>query len=563
MLWKKSVQFWNDLGLQKKLFAMFLIALLLFMLLVSCILYININDYTRQNTQQEMEKAFQSAKNSIRSKMDRIDNSALLISGNHAIENVLQGKYFSPYDFYYDLKYQFDSTVTALKFICPEINDVNFYMENPSDNLVRSSFRNLDDFAELYPGVPLEDFQSTFWLCSGAKVYLFRKLYDSYSHDLFAIVEISTDSNTLFADLLPRGRMHSYRFLVSDQNGQPLFLRTDCMMDDGQSPLCAREKLPNGWEMSLQQLYFNLPVSSLASNRDILIAFAALAIILIVQRSLLNSIIRRIARLNRYVSDAVDNHFMGEISCADRDEIGNITRNVNSMVRRTRRLINHVYTSQILQKEAEIKMLQAQINPHFLYNTLSILNWNAIRYGDMETSQIIANLSTFYRSALGESSITTTLGEEVDFIQKYISIRKLTCSHEFALQVDVPQALMDFELPRILLQPIVENAIDHGVEALPPGKEGIVRLSAREDGDEIVIQVSDNGPGMSPEQMAAALLPKTHGYGLYNVDERIKLFFEQSHGISLRDNDPSGLVVAMRIPQYISLGVPPLTGSPV
>ena len=555
MLWKKSVQFWNDLVLQKKLFFMFLAALLLFMLLVSCIVYVNINNYTRQNAQQELEKAFQSAKNSISGKMDRIDSSALLISGSRAIENVLQGRYFSPYDFYYDLKYQLDSTVTALKFICPEINDVNFYMENPSDNLVRSSFRDLDDFARRYPALSPDDFPATSWLCRGSKVYLFRKLYDSYSHDLFAIVEISVDSNALFADLLPRNGMLRYRFLLSDLNGRTLFLQTDGAMDERRAPLAAREALGNGWVLSLEQQYLNLPVSSLASNRDILIAFATLALLLAAQRWLLDSIIRRIARLNRYVSDAVDNRFTNEISCPDRDEIGNITRNVNSMVRRTHRLINHVYTSQILQKEAEIKMLQAQINPHFLYNTLSILNWNAIQCGDMETSRIIVDLSTFYRSALSESSITTTLGEEVDFIQKYLRIRRLTCSHEFDLQVDVPQALMDFELPRILLQPIVENAIDHGVEALPPGQRGVVRILAREDGDEIVLQVFDNGPGMTPEQMAAALLPKTHGYGLYNVDERIKLFFEQSHGISLQSNEPSGLVVSMRIPQYVSLDV--------
>lgn len=163
-------------------------------------------------------------------------------------------------------------------------------------------------------------------------------------------------------------------------------------------------------------------------------------------------------------------------------------------------------------------------------------------------------MSAFYREALNMRSITTTVHDELTFLESYLRIRRLTCSHAFSVEIRVDEALVEYELPRILLQPIVENAIDHGIEANPAGEEGTIRIEAQEEDGDIVFTIADNGPGMPEDRLAALLASPPTSHGLSNVNERCHLFFSEEYGVALRNRQPHGLIVQVRVPKYVSLG---------
>lgn len=551
MLWRKFKQLWNDTRLQPKLLILFSLFIAVFVAVFLNLVYYNVNSYNHQSARVESERTQQAIVSALNSKMQRIENATQLITSNNSIENVLLGSYYSTYSFYYDLKYQYDSIITAIKLLCPEITGVNIYLDEVSERMARSSFQSIASFEEEHPNWTLGMLLQAPWQCSGRKINLYHRLYNTSS---YALVEIGIDYDALLNDLTPAS-LEQYALTLRDKSGNTIYEKSDLTCAIAADDLIvSSSNVLGGWQMTLEQNYRNIPFSALVSGNDmaVIVVCCALALFLICL-AVTRSIVNRISLVNKYLSDVVEQNFQGEIQSVGRDEIGNIARNINSMVQRTKALIEKVYTSQIMQKEAQIKMLQAQINPHFLYNTLSVLNWNAINRGDMETSDIITSLSAFYRGALNTSGVTTTLGDEIHFLKTYVELRRITCSHPFTVEFDIPERLRDYELPRILLQPIAENAIDHGIEAITGDEMGLLRVEGREDGDTIVLRITDNGPGMDGEAMLRATRPKTSGYGLYNVNERLKLFFSEQYGIHLDKQLPHGLRVTMRFPKYVSL----------
>ncbi len=193
-----------------------------------------------------------------------------------------------------------------------------------------------------------------------------------------------------------------------------------------------------------------------------------------------------------------------------------------------------------------LKALQAQMNPHFLYNTLSMINWKA-KYSDTpEISKITTLISSFYRTALNRGRDDIRLQEELENTRNYLELKHIMMDGIFTYQIDCPENIADRRIVNFILQPIVENALVHGIA---PNGEGHVSVVARQDGEDILISVIDNGAGMVQEQS----LPQTKkdGYGIYNIDERIKLLCGQNYGVKIMPAE-HGTHVLIRVKQPVS-----------
>ena len=175
-----------------------------------------------------------------------------------------------------------------------------------------------------------------------------------------------------------------------------------------------------------------------------------------------------------------------------------------------------------------MKALQAQINPHFLYNTLSLINWKAIEADAEDISKITLALSTFYRTSLNKGKNVMSLSDELRNMRSYLDIQLMMHDYEFDVEFDVDESIGQYQSLNLMLQPLIENAIAHGIDVKTDGR-GKLTITGKEDGDLIVLTVADNGVGMSDEQAARILTEESKGYGVRNVNERIKLYYGEQY----------------------------------
>lgn len=235
-----------------------------------------------------------------------------------------------------------------------------------------------------------------------------------------------------------------------------------------------------------------------------------------------------------------------------KDEIGTLSRSFNSMIGKLKTLIEEVYQNQISRKEAELRALQAQINPHFLYNTLDAIYWSARIEGAYKTGESVNALAKLFRLALNKGDEITTVEKEVEHLQSYLIIQKMRYTEEPDIVVEVDPAIYPCKTIKLILQPLVENALLHGVSELE--KKGIIRVLGKKVEGDILFEIIDNGVGMDEETIKDIFEGDRHekkGYGIKNVDERIKLYFGEEYGIKIYSEKGKGTKVEIMISQNI------------
>ncbi len=245
---------------------------------------------------------------------------------------------------------------------------------------------------------------------------------------------------------------------------------------------------------------------------------------------------------------------------AYRDEHGMLARGFNEMTSHLDELIEENYRSELnkrslefLKKEAELNALQQQINPHFLYNTLETINWMAESADESEIAKVATSLGTFFRHSISRGREFVSVREEIENVQIYIYLQKLRFGDRFDVQWEVRPEIMDCMIIKLILQPIIENAIVHGMEDRIRG--GLITISGERDNKILLFSVSDNGCGI-----AAVTLEKLRAYldetasediqsiGVKNVHQRIRLYYGDEYGLQIDSAEGMGTTVRIRIP---------------
>ena len=257
---------------------------------------------------------------------------------------------------------------------------------------------------------------------------------------------------------------------------------------------------------------------------------------------------RKIEELTKNMDQV--NHGSREVTVSSdsEDEVGILINSFHNMMDEINRLIDEVYVNKIALKEYELKALQAQINPHFLYNTLSMMNWMAIRSNQMEISKVTLALSTFYRTALSKGEDVVTVENCIQNMQAYLEIQLTMHDNNFTVDWDIDPTIKNEKMPKLLLQPVVDNAIEHGIDEKEDGDKKLF-LSFRGNGDDVEITVRDNGMGMPQEKAETLVTYQAKGYGLKNVNDRIRILYGENYGIRIFSAPDEGTTVMMRFPK--------------
>lgn len=255
----------------------------------------------------------------------------------------------------------------------------------------------------------------------------------------------------------------------------------------------------------------------------------------------------RIERLTCLMQEVQEGSMDMQVGSDDRDEIGMLYRGFGSMMKRIRTLINEVYLGKITQKEAELKALQAQINPHFLYNTLSLINWKALAAGEEDISRMTLAMSAFYRTALNRGRNVLQVEAELSNTRAYLEIQSMLHDGDFDYEIEVQPEILQCESLNLILQPLVENAIHHGIEEKTDGRGKITVRGWKEDNC-VWFMVEDNGVGMEQKVADKILTMESKGYGVRNVDERIRLCYGEKYAMKVESVVGKGTKMTIHFP---------------
>lgn len=259
------------------------------------------------------------------------------------------------------------------------------------------------------------------------------------------------------------------------------------------------------------------------------------------------------------LSVAMDNFKQGDFSqkveVMTRDEVGEASACFNRMVDDIRELIDRNYVMALKERESELDMLQAQINPHFLYNTLDSLYWKATESGNEEIAEDILSLSQLFWLVLNRGNGIVTVQAEAELLERYLHIQRMRFGKRLEYEISLDRTLMEEEIPKLILQPFVENAIVHGFEKIDGNYT--LSITGTKEGKRMIFQIRDTGVGMSEEQMRAIwnnednrkyASQRIGRYAIKNVKERLELIYHENYGLCIESKVGQGTTVTLSVP---------------
>jgi two-component system sensor histidine kinase YesM len=564
---KHLLAYFRNSTVRKKLIITYLIVIIIPILALGIYAYQSSKGYLKKQLMIGMNHTVSQTALNLDQKMEKSGNFISFMVFNPIVKKVTGSELPDILSYTKELNDNIEPTIWYYININREMKDVLFYSDYTG--------KQIGNF--IYPS---EAVRNTAWYEEAKKVSKTQWYYDQQQQVLFATHNIQKSDNTTFAGVLyvkiDYDKMFEkldqvydgeYGILITDSKQKVIYageaassLSEKAIGDiaaqadgqfrmQGKEYLMTRSSLMNsGWTFT----YFMPTTSMIVDTKDILKATAS--IILICMLVLLciiwlfsRTLVRPIHALKKKISIVENGNFDVPIVANATDEIGQLTQSFADMVKKVQDSIQEAVQARMLEKEAELKALQAQISPHFLYNTLSIINWKAVQRDAMDISVVANALSKFYRTSLNKGNHLIRIRDEIGNIQAYLAIQLIMHDDEFEVIYEIDEAAYDCETVNFILQPIVENAIIHGLDEKEEGSK-LLRIGVEFVGDEIHFIVQDNGKGMEAAVQDHLLHADGGGYGLRNVQERIRLYFGGDYGLTVESELGIGTTVRVVIP---------------
>ena len=308
-----------------------------------------------------------------------------------------------------------------------------------------------------------------------------------------------------------------------------------------------------GWKViQTIPIRFLLKDATVVRNTTVIIGLLTMLMALGISIRIAYNITNPLSRLRAKMKKVEEGNLDVDVKVDALDEVGLLAQSFNRMLKEIKVLIQKIYREEREKKEIELRMLQQQINPHFLYNTLDSLNWVARMQNANNISSVITALIKLLQTTVHNGNEFIALSEELECVKSYIHIQKFRYGNIFEVRYDVDEGLLDKPVLKLLLQPLVENALQHGLDSVDVG--GIITITGRLEGDKMILGVKDNGKGMEPEKIHAIMESSRSKknslsrIGIYNVNQRIKLYYGEEYGLQIKSKLGEGTLVEVVIP---------------
>ena len=303
-----------------------------------------------------------------------------------------------------------------------------------------------------------------------------------------------------------------------------------------------------GWTLVSMVPYKSVMAETMAISGVMILAVAiTLIVTLLLLNRILTGVVKPLKKLEKYMVQVNPDNMDQRMEILTDDEIGHLSMKFNQMMDRIRNLKEQVIEEQEDKRKYELQALQAQINPHFLYNTLSLINWKALAAGEEDISRMTLALSTFYRTALNRGRNVLQVETELSNTRAYLEIQSMLHDGDFDYEIEAQTEILQCESLNLILQPLVENAIHHGIEEKTDGRGKITVRGWKEDNC-VWFMVEDNGVGMEQEVADKILTMESKGYGVRNVDERIRLCYGEKYAMKVESVVGKGTKMTIHFP---------------
>ena len=563
---KKLLHWFNGIKLRYKLAIFYSMFCFLPVMLLFWLSFLQMRSIIDDKGKMNLQSYLQQSVSSMDRTLDGYNSLSDYIAFDRTLAEVFSMEYGTPYEQYEQLTQKVDPILRTASYFHGGMQQITIYTDNgmvKHDTTVApvSEIEKTDWYQKTLEHPALN------WFANYQEETLFsaRKLAFSGARDGVNILYMDVDYQKLFTPYAET-LISECGLYITDQDGKLVFEEsrfsgknqnydlTDSefleQRDRGSTDyiiLCEQSNT-TGWTVWLYQPVglageAMRPIGVMAGVTILICIFAAVLAYFITS----GMVSSRIERLTHFMQEVQEGSMDMQMESDDRDEIGMLYRGFGSMMKRIRTLINEVYLSKITQKEAELKALQAQINPHFLYNTLSLINWKALAAGEEDISRMTLALSTFYRTALNRGRNVLQVETELSNTRAYLEIQSMLHDGDFDYEIEAQTEILQCESLNLILQPLVENAIHHGIEEKTDGRGKITVRGWKEDNC-VWFMVEDNGVGMEQEVADKILTMESKGYGVRNVDERIRLCYGEKYAMKVESVVGKGTKMTIHFP---------------
>lgn len=563
---KKLLHWVNGIKLRYKLAIFYSLFCFLPVMLLFLLSFLQMRSIIDDKEKLNLQSYLQQSVSSMDRTLDGYNSLSDYIAFDRTLAEVFSMEYGTPYEQYEQLTQKVDPILRTASYFHGGMQQITIYTDNgmvKHDTTVApvSEIEETDWYQKTleHPGLNWfanyqEEtlFSARKLAFSGARegvniLYMdvdYQKLFTPYAETLISecgLYITDQDGNLVFEESRFSGKNQNYDLTYSEFLEQRDRGSTDYII------LCEQSNT-TGWTVWLYQPVglageAMRPIGVMAGVTILICIFAAVLAYFITS----GMVSSRIERLTHFMQEVQEGSMDMQMESDDRDEIGMLYRGFGSMMKRIRTLINEVYLSKITQKEAELKALQAQINPHFLYNTLSLINWKALAAGEEDISRMTLALSTFYRTALNRGRNVLQVETELSNTRAYLEIQSMLHDGDFDYEIEAQTEILQCESLNLILQPLVENAIHHGIEEKTDGRGKITVRGWKEDNC-VWFMVEDNGVGMEQEVADKILTMESKGYGVRNVDERIRLCYGEKYAMKVESVVGKGTKMTIHFP---------------
>ena len=563
---KKLLHWFNGIKLRYKLAIFYSLFCFLPVMLLFWLSFLQMRSIIDDKGKMNLQSYLQQSVSSMDRTLDGYNSLSDYIAFDRTLAEVFSMEYGTPYEQYEQLTQKVDPILRTASYFHGGMQQITIYTDNgmvKHDTTVApvSEIEETDWYQKTleHPGLNWfanyqEEtlFSARKLAFSGARegvniLYMdvdYQKLFTPYAETLISecgLYITDQDGKLVFEESSFSGKNQNYDLTYSEFLEQRDRGSTDYII------LCEQSNT-TGWTVWLYQPVglageAMRPIGVMAGVTILICIFAAVLAYFITS----GMVSSRIERLTHFMQEVQEGSMDMQMESDDRDEIGMLYRGFGSMMKRIRTLINEVYLSKITQKEAELKALQAQINPHFLYNTLSLINWKALAAGEEDISRMTLALSTFYRTALNRGRNVLQVETELSNTRAYLEIQSMLHDGDFDYEIEAQTEILQCESLNLILQPLVENAIHHGIEEKTDGRGTITVRGWKEDNC-VWFMVEDNGVGMEQEVADKILTMESKGYGVRNVDERIRLCYGEKYAMKVESVVGKGTKMTIHFP---------------
>ena len=563
---KKLLHWFNGIKLRYKLAIFYSLFCFLPVMLLFWLSFLQMRSIIDDKGKMNLQSYLQQSVSSMDRILDGYNSLSDYIAFDRTLAEVFSMEYGTPYEQYEQLTQKVDPILRTASYFHGGMQQITIYTDNgmvKHDTTVApvSEIEETDWYQKTleHPGLnwfanyqEKTLFSARKLAFSGARegvniLYMdvdYQKLFTPYAETLISecgLYITDQDGKLVFEESRFSGKNQNYDLTYSEFLEQRDRGSTDYII------LCEQSNT-TGWTVWLYQPVglageAMRPIGVMAGVTILICIFVAVLAYFITS----GMVSSRIERLTHFMQEVQEGSMDMQMESDDRDEIGMLYRGFGSMMKRIRTLINEVYLSKITQKEAELKALQAQINPHFLYNTLSLINWKALAAGEEDISRMTLALSTFYRTALNRGRNVLQVETELSNTRAYLEIQSMLHDGDFDYEIEAQTEILQCESLNLILQPLVENAIHHGIEEKTDGRGKITVRGWKEDNC-VWFMVEDNGVGMEQEVADKILTMESKGYGVRNVDERIRLCYGEKYAMKVESVVGKGTKMTIHFP---------------